>query len=270
MPIAHVNGTGLFYRVVGTGWPCLVLHGGLGLDHTYLHPWLDPLGDRLQLIYYDQRGNGRSARPPLETLTFAQFCADAEALRSYLQHDRIALLGHSYGGFIALEYALRYPERVSHLILLDTAAALDVDDQIDEQSHSEDLVELPQDSPGPTTDAELQQALERIAPLYYHTFDAQRAAEVFQNVVGSVSANARGAELLEEYNLVARLGEIHAPALCLAGDADFLCSAAHIETLYRGLANADLVILERCGHLPFIEQPGDFLHAVRVWLERTL
>ena len=77
----------------------------------------------MQLIYYDQRGNGRSGRPPLDTLTFEQFCADAEALRIHLRYDRIALLGHSYGGFIALEYARRYPERVSHLILVDTVAA---------------------------------------------------------------------------------------------------------------------------------------------------
>ncbi len=264
MTIAHINGTDLFYRVVGTGWPCLVLHGGLGLDHTYLRPWLDPLGDRLQLIYYDQRGNGRSGRPPLDTLTFAQFCADAEALRVHLQHDRIALLAHSYGGFIGLEYALRYPDRVSHLILLDTAAALDTEDESDRP------LQDTQDAPALTTDAELQQALEAIAPLYYHTFDAQRASDAFQHVVWSVTANHRGAQLLEEYNLVARLGEIQAPALCLAGDTDFLCRPAHLETLYRGLPRAELAIIECCGHLPFIERPSDFLYAVRNWLERTL
>jgi proline iminopeptidase len=55
MPHAQINSTEIFYRIVGTGWPCFVLHGGLGLDHTYLHPWLNPLGDQLQLIYYDQR-----------------------------------------------------------------------------------------------------------------------------------------------------------------------------------------------------------------------
>src|SRR4051794_2457055 len=77
MTHVQINGTDLFYRSVGTGWPCFILHGGLGLDHTYMHPWLDPLSDQLQLIYYDQRGNGRSGRSPLDTLTFEQFCADA-------------------------------------------------------------------------------------------------------------------------------------------------------------------------------------------------
>lgn len=70
MSHAATNTTILYYTEVGTGLPCLVMHGGLGFDHTYLHPWLDGLGSQLRLIYYDHRGMGRSGRPPLESLTF--------------------------------------------------------------------------------------------------------------------------------------------------------------------------------------------------------
>ena len=63
MPKVSVNGTDLYYVVTGDGPPCLVMHGGLGMDHTYLRPWLDPLKDTLQLVYYDHRGNGRSTSP---------------------------------------------------------------------------------------------------------------------------------------------------------------------------------------------------------------
>jgi len=84
MPVVSLNGTELFYLEHGAGQPCLVMHGGLGADHTGLHPWLDPLGDVVRLVYYDHRGNGRSGRPPLETLTYAQLAADADALRAYL------------------------------------------------------------------------------------------------------------------------------------------------------------------------------------------
>ena len=66
MPVAHLNDTELFYVEVGEGLPCLVMHGGLRGDHSSLHPWLDPLGDVMRLIYYDHRGNGRSGRPPSE------------------------------------------------------------------------------------------------------------------------------------------------------------------------------------------------------------
>lgn len=53
--MCQVEGTELFYTEAGTGLPCLVMHGGLGFDHTYLHPWLDALGDRMHLVYYDHR-----------------------------------------------------------------------------------------------------------------------------------------------------------------------------------------------------------------------
>ena len=65
MPVAHLNDTELFYVEVGEGTSCLVIHGGLGLDHGELPPWLDPLGDAMRLVYYDHRGSGRSGRPPI-------------------------------------------------------------------------------------------------------------------------------------------------------------------------------------------------------------
>lgn len=65
MAVAHVNGTDLFYTAVGRGVPCLVMHGGLGVDHTQFREWLDPLGDAMRLVYYDHRGNGGSGRPPI-------------------------------------------------------------------------------------------------------------------------------------------------------------------------------------------------------------
>src|SRR5688572_3732866 len=125
MPVIPVNGTELFYRTLGGAYPCLLMHGGFGMDHAYFHPWLDPLGDVFEFISYDHRCNGRSGRPPVATLTFSQLCDDADALRAALGFEQTAVLGHSAGGFVALEYALRYPERVSHLILAGTAPVFD-------------------------------------------------------------------------------------------------------------------------------------------------
>jgi proline iminopeptidase len=88
LAVAHLNGTDLFYVEVGEGVPCLVMHGGLGGDHTCLHPWLDPLGGVMYLVYYDHRGYGRSGRPPSETITFERLCADADALREHLGGGR--------------------------------------------------------------------------------------------------------------------------------------------------------------------------------------
>jgi len=95
MPSASINGSNLFYVTAGEGLPCLVMHGGLGFDHTYLHPSLDSLEDILHLIYYDHRGNGRSGRPDKENMTHAQFAADANALADHLGFDKMAVIGHS-------------------------------------------------------------------------------------------------------------------------------------------------------------------------------
>ena len=93
--------TDIFHLDVGAGPPCLVMHGGLGVDHSQFREGLDPLGDVLRLVYYDHRGNGRSGRPPIETLTLGQLADDADALRSHLGYEKVAVLGHSFGGCIA-------------------------------------------------------------------------------------------------------------------------------------------------------------------------
>lgn len=105
-----VHGTELSYKIVGEGHPCLVMHGGLGFDHTILHPGLDRLGNECELVYYDHRGHGQSGRPPLDTLTWEQLAHDAEGLRHHRGYKGISLIAHSLGAFSALEYVLRYPQ----------------------------------------------------------------------------------------------------------------------------------------------------------------
>ena len=109
-------------REIGSGRPVIVLHGGPDFDHSYLLPDLDRLSNSYRLIYYDQRGRGRSAagvRP--EDVTLASEIADLETIREHFSLDSMILLGHSWGTVLALEYARRHPERVSHLILMNPA-----------------------------------------------------------------------------------------------------------------------------------------------------
>ena len=181
MPTVQLNGSEIFYTQSGVGIPCLVMHGGLGCDHTYMHPWMDALGDTFQLCYYDHRGNGRSGRPSLETLTFEQFAADADALRAHLGVEQIAVMGSSYGGFIAQEYAIRYPERVSLLVLMDTAPTFDYKDDVLANARRkgatpEMLAAL--ETLEPETDQEMADLMKLIGPLYYYNFDQSLADEV--------------------------------------------------------------------------------------------
>ena len=112
----------LYARDIGSGQPIILLHGGPDFDHSYLLPDMDRLSDAFRLIYYDQRGRGHSAEGVQpEVVTMASELTDLDKVRQYFQLPLTALLGHSWGTVLALEYALRNPERVSHLILMNPA-----------------------------------------------------------------------------------------------------------------------------------------------------
>ena len=128
-----VNGTNLFYAEEGTGMPCLLLHGGPGLDHHEFVPWLSPLATSARLIYLDHRGNGLSQRVSPEQFTTDTVVEDVEALRQALGFEQIVVLGHSFGGFIALSYALAYPSAVSRLIISCSAPSHDIGAEVEEQ-----------------------------------------------------------------------------------------------------------------------------------------
>src|SRR5947209_9297176 len=118
MPSAEVNGTELHYEVVGEGPTWLVVHGWPGTDHTYLRPSLARLGRRLRLLYYDQRGHGRSGRPSVETLSMEQLADDDAALAAELGRGAVLVLGHFHGASVAQELAIRHPDRVAALVLV--------------------------------------------------------------------------------------------------------------------------------------------------------
>lgn len=270
MPSVSINNTDLFFVTAGEGLPCLVMHGGLGVDHTYLHPALDPLGDRLHLIYYDHRGNGRSGRPPKHTMTHAQFAADAEALAQHLGFDKVAVIGHSYGGFIALEFALHFPHRLSHLILLDTAPVFNYSDEIMENARQmgatdEMIASLQSDW---SSDDEMRQGMETIQPLYFKNFVPELATSLFENTIFSVNGSAAEGEL-KEYNMVPRLGDIQTPTLILVGRYDFICPPLKAQIMHEGIANSKLAIFENSGHFPVIEEPEAFFSTVRSWIDET-
>jgi proline iminopeptidase len=269
--LTHLNGTDLFHLEVGGGLPCLVMHGGLGVDHSQFREALDPLGDVLRLVYYDHRGNGRSGRPAMETLTLEQLAADADALRDHLGFERVAVLGHSYGGCVALQHALRYPGRVSHLLLVGTTAAWDYVDEI--------VAELPRrTASAAVVSAVVDVAVDEeqfsrdqhlvTAALGLYESDPDRVARLFAATIWSPAACARSRELMADCDVAARLAEIAIPTLVLVGRHDFFCPPSQAERLHRGIPDSELVMFEQSGHYPFVEQGDAFRMAVRRWLVR--
>lgn len=129
---ARVRDTELFFDVEGAALvpdgnrmgerPVLFLHpGGPGGDHSGFKPSYTPLREVVQLIYFDPRGSGRSAPCDPASISLDNHIDDLDGLREYLGLPRISLLGGSYGGMVALGYAIRYPERLANLILVATA-----------------------------------------------------------------------------------------------------------------------------------------------------
>ena len=130
---AKIRDTEIYFDIEGAGlvvdgprWRsqpvAFLIHGGPGADHTSYKPTFSPLSQKMQLVYFDHRGQGRSARGAKETYTLDNNVEDMEALRQYLGLDKIVVLGSSYGGMVALSYAVRYPQNVSHLIVIATVA----------------------------------------------------------------------------------------------------------------------------------------------------
>src|SRR5690349_5194367 len=121
---APVNNLALYYREIGEGPPMVLLHGGPDFDHTYLLPDMDRLADAYHLIYYDQRGRGLSVGDDsILDISIESEMQDLEELQNHLQLEMITVLGHSWGGQLALSYAMSHPERVSNIILMNTCMA---------------------------------------------------------------------------------------------------------------------------------------------------
>jgi len=117
----EVNGVRLYTRRVGDGPPAVVLHGGPGAHHDYLLPQYDRLAGGRALFYYDQRGGGKSPVPRDTPVGWREHVADLEALRGHWGLDRLTLLGYSWGGLLAVLYALEHPDRVARLALVSAA-----------------------------------------------------------------------------------------------------------------------------------------------------
>jgi proline iminopeptidase len=119
--VVDLGGVRLHTRRLGTGPPVVVLHGGPGADFAYLLPQYDRLAHGRALRFYDQRGGGRSPVARDVPVGWQEHVADLDALRKHWAIDRLALLGYSWGGLLAVLYALEHADRVGRLALVAPA-----------------------------------------------------------------------------------------------------------------------------------------------------
>ena len=271
---ADINGNAVFYTTLGQGRPMLFVHGGPGLDHTYFRPWLDPLSDQFQLIYYDQLGQGCSTRPASYVEIGIDTWADEiDALRAFLGHDRMILFGHSFGSFIAQKYALRHGNHLDGLILCATTPVLDYQDVTMMNAQMRGTAEQVQAvvklfTEPVADDAAFRQLWMKILPLYFHPYDPRVGTAMDITTRYSAEAfNQAARNCVPTFNTLSRLSEIAAPTLILAGRHDWIMPPTQgAERIHAAVPSSKVVIFENSGHFPFIEEADPFVATVKDWI----
>jgi proline iminopeptidase len=272
IPIRDVS---LFVKVVGQGYPVLLMHGGPSLDYTTMLP-LQPLADQFTLIFYDHRCNGRSEGAEVSSMTFENLTADADALRQALGFDRWAVLGHSFGGNVALEYALRYPQSLSHLMLMNTGGDQwwvnqNAPELLAKRGYSAAAVQAARRFyNGQLAPGEFLSTLMKFMSAYnYHNSLLTLAQTLVFGHMPKMRPEALifgYSQLLKGWTVMDRLGEIQAPTLVLAGRHDFLFPAEHQVALAAGITNARLEMIECAGHNPHMERSAEVIEIIKCFM----
>lgn len=267
MPTADLDGLELHHEIDGTGPPILVLHGGLGLDHHLYRRTLAPLAEDHLLVFPDQRGNGRSVPADLARITMEQLADDAVALADHLGFDRFGVLGHSYGGFVAQELALRHSARLDTLVLVSTTPGqLGTGEIADERQGPQPPPEVvAMMSSMPADDEEMAAGMVELFPAYFHRPESHDLRGLVAGTVFRAAAMARGFEVLAGWSSVDRLSGIDVPTLVLAGRHDVFTSYPQAHRIADRIPGAAVVVFEESGHFPWIEEQARFLDVVRSW-----
>ena len=257
----------------------LALHGGPGLDHTYLRPWLDPLGDDARLVYVDLRGHGRSSAPPsAEGYTIPAAADDLAALTRSLGVDAVDVLAHDFGATVALSLAQRHPEVVRSLVLVaplrDAAQVRAVATRTESTLGATVWREIQDLSTpqGTLRDARsLPVLFRRLGPMWWHTPPSDAViAGMSRSMVYRAEADANFLQAAARWDASLVAPEVRAPALVISGRDDRTFLADESRGLADALPHGRYVAIDAAGHLPFIERQGEFLRAVRdFWAGRA-
>ena len=274
-----INGLHLWYKVAGAGPVLMVQSPGWGIGAGLYEQTFRPLEREFTVIYHDTRGSGRSQTPTnLEEINVGAFVADLEALRAHLGLDTFALIGHSHGGYIALNYAIMHQRHLSHLVPLDAQLGVaepgqDVQRTLPELAKDPrlaDAIKAFLESGQLESDRDLSAFLERIAPLYFRDPEGEGVTTfrdyVRTNRISVVAGNATDASD-GRFLVRDKLNTIRVPTLVLVGRHDFVCSPVQAQIIHTGIRASKLAIFEHSGHLPWIEEPDVFFSTLTGFLK---
>lgn len=274
----------MYYQEFGQGYPIIVVHGGPGLDQGYLQPKLLELAADYRLIFYDQRGSGKSLESNLdeEHINVRQFVEDLEALRKALCLDKCILMGHSWGGFLVLNYAIDYPEHVSGMILLNTTPAdykgkkafLDefaartknLQNELKPFSSYEEFKKLNKE--------QISLLYEKLFSVYF--YDPRKVQDLCldlnlesaQSGYLVMQKMEKSSRLQPSVNLFPKLKCLEVPTYLIHGREDIVPAWTALE-IRKAMPHAEIVLLDQCGHFPYIEQPCLLFTHLQIFLKNS-
>jgi proline iminopeptidase len=267
-------------RRSGAGYPLFVLHGGPGLDHHMFGDYLDPLTEHgYRLLLVDQRAQGRSDGAPEATWSLGRMAEDVVALGRSLGLGRYAVLGHSYGAFVALQNAVDFPGMAAQTIVssgLPSARYLEQIwrnlDAFEPEELREQVTRSWEREPDAATQDDVASLLHDQLPFQFGDPRDPRIAEYERRTAGAVFAP----EVLsffarQEYGGIEvedRLGEITQAVLVLGGELDRTCVPEAVEAMARRIPRAELHVFEASGHMTYVEANERYLEVVRAFLDR--
>lgn len=274
----EINGSNVYYKTMGEGEPLVVVHGGPVLDHSYLLPHFKALSEEYKLIFYDQRAAGKSSiEVDPATMTLDGFVEDIEILRETLGLGKINLLAHSWGGLIAMKYALKYDDNLNRLILSNSMAPSAVDWQAESQLVGQKTSKEDQDKLNNLTSSGLlrtedpSEAIKEMMMISYrvHMYDKANIDELElyipkdfvlrSQAYGTLNADMNG------YDLYDQLITIKTPTLILFGEIEPALEL-HADRMAESFADSELHVIRKSGHFPFVEAKEDYFDRIKAFL----
>lgn len=277
VPIDHGK---LFYQKFGKGSPVVIVHGA-GLDHSYLLPQMLELSQDHQVIIYDQRGSGQSLSSKIypNDVSVDQFTKDLESLRLALKQEQLTLIGHSWGGFLSMNYTIHYPKHVSSLILMSSAAA----DYEGQKAFADELgkrmMSMQHQLKPLLTYGGLRHLSDlEVCELYRHMFSIylKNPLDVDKLTVSMTQESAmNGMQVLymmlqtsygkPEGALISYLKNICIPTLIIHGRQDIV-PVSSAQKIHHAIAQSIMIELDDCGHFPHVEKTEETLLAIKSFL----
>ena len=279
MPLVPVNDTHLYVDLRGPehGFPLIVLHGGPGLDHTMFGSHLDPLADTYRLVMVDEREQGRSERgTDPSTWKLSQFAADVTGLAKELGLSRYAVLGHSYGAFIALQHAVDAPGASVATVVSSGVPSMRFLEGVEAGLAAFEPIELREqvtsswerEATVQTEDECRQILLDQLPWHFANPLDPRIKEMTLDDMVFSPAVlretSLEGGGL--HIDVEAYLPSVRQPILALGGRYDRTCPVEAAEQIAELAKEGQLHVFEKSGHMTFAEQPEEYVSVVRTFL----